>query len=46
MARCYLGLPLDIHGGGTDLIFPHHEAELAQSEAAWHRPFAGLPNVA
>ena len=30
---------LDIHGGGSDLVFPHHEAELAQSEAAWNRPF-------
>jgi cysteinyl-tRNA synthetase len=39
MAQRYLGLPLDIHGGGADLIFPHHESELAQSEAAWHRPF-------
>ena len=39
MARRYLGLPLDIHGGGADLIFPHHESELAQSEAAWSRPF-------
>ena len=29
-----LGTPIDIHGGGTDLIFPHHECELAQSEAA------------
>jgi cysteinyl-tRNA synthetase len=39
MARRYLGVPIDIHGGGADLIFPHHEAELAQSEAAWSRPF-------
>jgi L-cysteine:1D-myo-inositol 2-amino-2-deoxy-alpha-D-glucopyranoside ligase len=39
MAQRYLGVPLDIHGGGADLIFPHHEAELAQSEAAWGRPF-------
>jgi L-cysteine:1D-myo-inositol 2-amino-2-deoxy-alpha-D-glucopyranoside ligase len=39
MAQRYLGVPLDIHGGGADLIFPHHEAELAQSEAAWTRPF-------
>ena len=33
MARRLLGQPLDIHGGGTDLIFPHHESELAQAEA-------------
>lgn len=33
-------LPLDIHGGGLDLIFPHHENELAQSEAAFHLPLA------
>ena len=39
MAQRHLGLPLDIHGGGADLVFPHHEAELAQSEAAWNRPF-------
>ena len=39
MAQRYLGLPLDIHGGGADLIFPHHESERAQSEAAWSRPF-------
>ena len=29
-----LGMPFDIHGGGKDLIFPHHENEIAQSEAA------------
>ncbi len=34
MATKYLGAPLDIHGGGPDLIFPHHENEIAQSEAA------------
>jgi cysteinyl-tRNA synthetase len=32
MSRELLGVPLDIHGGGTDLIFPHHENEIAQSE--------------
>jgi cysteinyl-tRNA synthetase len=32
----------DIHGGGMDLIFPHHENEIAQSEAAWGEPFARL----
>lgn len=35
MSRKYLGLPLDIHGGGSDLVFPHHENEIAQSEAAY-----------
>lgn len=34
MSKKYLGLPFDIHGGGADLIFPHHENERAQSEAA------------
>ncbi len=33
MSEKYLGLPIDIHGGGRDLIFPHHENEIAQSEA-------------
>ncbi|MEG0217300.1 MAG: cysteine--tRNA ligase, partial [Raoultibacter sp.] len=33
MSRKYLGLPFDIHGGGADLVFPHHENEVAQSEA-------------
>ena len=33
MSAKYLGLPLDIHGGGSDLVFPHHENEIAQSEA-------------
>jgi cysteinyl-tRNA synthetase len=34
MAHAYLGQAFDIHGGGLDLIFPHHENEIAQSEAA------------
>ena len=34
-----LGTTIDLHGGGTDLIFPHHECEAAQSEAATGRPF-------
>jgi L-cysteine:1D-myo-inositol 2-amino-2-deoxy-alpha-D-glucopyranoside ligase len=34
-----LGETLDLHGGGTDLIFPHHECEVAQSESATGRPF-------
>jgi cysteinyl-tRNA synthetase len=40
MATRYLGDGFDIHGGGTDLIFPHHENEIAQSEAASGRTFA------
>jgi cysteinyl-tRNA synthetase len=39
MSEEELGLPFDIHGGGADLVFPHHENELAQSEAATGRPF-------
>jgi cysteinyl-tRNA synthetase len=39
MAAQYLGETFDIHGGGEDLIFPHHECEIAQSEAATHRTF-------
>jgi cysteinyl-tRNA synthetase len=42
MAARYLGQPFDVHGGGTDLIFPHHENELAQSEAVAGVPFATL----
>ena len=42
MAMEYLGETFDIHGGGEDLIFPHHECEIAQSEAATGRPFARL----
>ncbi len=40
MSKKYLGLPFDIHGGGADLIFPHHENEIAQAECAWHSGFA------
>jgi cysteinyl-tRNA synthetase len=40
MACKYLGESFDIHGGGTDLIFPHHENEIAQSEAYTGKPFA------
>ena len=39
MSRHYLGKTFDIHGGGEDLIFPHHENEIAQSEAAHGVPF-------
>ena len=40
MSAKYLGLPFDIHAGGADLIFPHHENEIAQSEGASGGPFA------
>jgi len=40
MAMQYLGESFDIHGGGEDLIFPHHECEIAQSEACTGRPLA------
>jgi cysteinyl-tRNA synthetase len=40
MARSLLGPTLDIHGGGPDLKFPHHENEIAQSEGANHAPLA------
>lgn len=39
MSSKYLGLPFDIHGGGKDLTFPHHEDEIAQAEAASGRNF-------
>jgi cysteinyl-tRNA synthetase len=40
MAMRYLGDSFDVHGGGEDLIFPHHECEIAQAEAATDRPFS------
>lgn len=39
MALKYLGASFDIHGGGVDLIFPHHQNEIAQSEASTNQPF-------
>jgi cysteinyl-tRNA synthetase len=42
MASRTLGQPFDIHGGGPDLVFPHHENEIAQSEGAFGVPFARL----
>ncbi len=51
MSMKYLGETFDIHGGGVDLVFPHHENEIAQSEAATGKPFAnfwtenGLVNI-
>ncbi|RPH50044.1 MAG: cysteine--tRNA ligase [Desulfobacteraceae bacterium] len=40
MSSAYLGETFDIHGGGKDLVFPHHENEIAQSEGATGKPFA------
>ncbi len=40
MSMAYLGETLDIHAGGADLVFPHHENEIAQAEAATKKPFA------
>ncbi|MEA3248372.1 MAG: cysteine--tRNA ligase [Nanoarchaeota archaeon] len=51
MSEKILGLPLDIHGGGQDLIFPHHEDEIAQSESAYGKKLSnywmhnGMVNV-
>ena len=42
MAKRYLGDTRDIHAGGVDLIFPHHEDEIAQSEGANEKPFARM----
>ncbi|MEC7767182.1 MAG: cysteine--tRNA ligase [Pseudomonadota bacterium] len=42
MSTCALGDNFDIHGGGTDLMFPHHENEIAQSEAATGTRFANV----
>jgi len=42
MAMKYLGETFDLHGGGNDLIFPHHENEIAQSEGATGKPFARI----
>ncbi len=52
MSQRYLGDTLDIHGGGKDLIFPHHENEIAQAEGATDKPFVrfwlhnGFVNIA
>jgi cysteinyl-tRNA synthetase len=40
LAKTFLGETIDIHGGGVDIIFPHHENEIAQSEALTGKPFA------
>ena len=40
MSMEYLGDSFDLHAGGEDLMFPHHENEIAQSESVTHKPFA------
>jgi cysteinyl-tRNA synthetase len=40
MAEAVLGIPFELHGGGSDLVFPHHENEIAQTEAARGKPLA------
>jgi cysteinyl-tRNA synthetase len=42
LAKTYLGKHIDIHGGGLDLLFPHHENENAQSESLYEEPFAKI----
>ena len=42
MVHRYLGTPIDIHGGGQDLQFPHHENEYAQASCCWHEPLANV----
>jgi cysteinyl-tRNA synthetase len=42
MSIKYLGMPFDIHTGGVDLIFPHHENEIAQAEAAYGKKFVNF----
>lgn len=42
MSIKYLGIPFDLHGGAIDLIFPHHENEIAQSEAAYNKKFVNF----
>ncbi len=42
MSNRYLGTPIDIHGGGQDLQFPHHENEYAQAVCCWHEPLANV----
>jgi cysteinyl-tRNA synthetase len=42
LARLFLGEHIDIHGGGLDLIFPHHENEIAQSESLFGAPFSRM----
>src|SRR5207253_10175727 len=42
MAEQLLGVDFDVHGGGIDLVFPHHENEIAQTEAARDKPLARI----
>jgi cysteinyl-tRNA synthetase len=45
MASSILGAKMDIHSGGEDLKFPHHDNELAQSEAFYHSEWVGQGEV-
>ncbi|MEM8961689.1 MAG: cysteine--tRNA ligase [Acidobacteriota bacterium] len=45
MTHQYLGAAFDIHGGGMDLLFPHHENEKAQNECGYHDELCGRPSV-
>ncbi len=45
LSEHYLGMPFDIHGGGADLLFPHHENERAQNCCGWAETLAGEPPV-
>lgn len=42
MVHRYLGVPIDIHGGGSDLVFPHHENEAAQASCCWEKSLANI----
>jgi cysteinyl-tRNA synthetase len=45
ISKKYLGMPFDLHGGGRDLIFPHHENEKAQNDCAYHDSLGGETSV-
>jgi cysteinyl-tRNA synthetase len=45
ISRKYLGMPFDLHGGGRDLLFPHHENEKAQNDCGYHHELDGEPSV-
>ncbi len=42
LSTAELGVPIDVHGGGDDLIYPHHESEIAQAESLGARPYVSL----
>jgi hypothetical protein len=46
MAQRFLGAPITIHGGGMDLVFPHHDSEIAQAEGVSILPIALSDSVA